>query len=172
MSASFSEPKRPSLPLFLMLFSIGIAFGSLLCNRLLGGQLSLRLVPWGALGIGLFSIDFWLASPPPAGTGELASPAAFLADPAHWRILADLFGIAASGGIFVVPLYALLQTATDRGHRARAIAANNVINAAAMVVSSAATIALIAVGLSIPAIFLVTGGATLVVAAACWRRFE
>jgi acyl-[acyl-carrier-protein]-phospholipid O-acyltransferase / long-chain-fatty-acid--[acyl-carrier-protein] ligase len=158
--------------LFLMLFSIGIAFGSLLCNRLLGGRLSLRIVPWGALGIGLFSIDFWLASPPPAGTAELVSASAFLADPAHWRVLADLVGIAASGGIFVVPLYALLQTATEREHRARAIAANNVINAAAMVVSSAATIALIAVGLSIPAIFLVTGSATLVVAAACWRQFE
>src|SRR6185437_11476099 len=73
--------------LFLTLFSVGIAFGSLLCNRLLRGQLSLRLVPWGALGIGLFSIDFWLASPPPAAAAELAPAAAFLADPAHWRIL-------------------------------------------------------------------------------------
>ena len=155
--------------LFLALFSIGIAFGSLLCNRLLRGQLSMRIVPWGALGIGLFSIDFWLASPPPAGPVELVSAAAFLADLAHWRVLADLVGIAASGGIFVVPLYALLQTATEREHRARAIAANNVINAAAMVVASAATIALIAIGLSIPAIFLLTGSATLAVATVCWR---
>ena len=79
--------------------------------------------------------------------------------------------MAASGGVFVVPLYALLQAATEREHRARAIAANNVINAAAMVVSSAATMALIAVGLSIPGIFLLTGSATIVVAAACRRLF-
>jgi acyl-[acyl-carrier-protein]-phospholipid O-acyltransferase / long-chain-fatty-acid--[acyl-carrier-protein] ligase len=155
--------------LFLTLFSIGIAFGSLLCNRLLGGRPGLRYVPWGALGIGLFSIDFWLASPAAAVPGELASLGAFLRDPAHWRILVDLFGIAASGGIFVVPLYTLLQTATERAHRARAIAANNIVNAAAMVISSAATMALIAAGTSIPGLFLLTGAATLAVAAWFWR---
>ncbi|MGA7868581.1 MAG: MFS transporter [Stellaceae bacterium] len=155
--------------LFLTLFSVGIAFGSLLCNRLLAGRLSATCVPWGALGIGLFSIDLWLASPPPAGTGELTTLAAFLGDPLHWRILADLFGIAASGGVFVVPLYALLQAMTEREHRARAIAANNIVNAAAMVISSAVTMALIAIGVSIPGLFLLTGTATLAVAAQFWR---
>jgi acyl-[acyl-carrier-protein]-phospholipid O-acyltransferase / long-chain-fatty-acid--[acyl-carrier-protein] ligase len=157
--------------LFLTLFSVGIAVGSLLCNRLLGGSISARIVPWGALGIGLFSIDFWLASPQPASGTELASLSAFLAGPAHWRILVDLVGIAASGGIFVVPLYALLQSATEREYRARVIAANNVINAAAMVVSSAATMALLAIGLGIPDIFLLTGSATIAVAILCWRLF-
>ena len=155
--------------LFLTFFSVGIAVGSLLCNRLLGGKPGLRYVPWGALGIGLFSIDFWLASPTAAASGELASLGAFLREPAHWRILADLFGIAASGGIFVVPLYTLLQTATERAHRARAIAANNIVNAAAMVISSAATMALIAAGTTIPGLFLLTGAGTLAVAAWFWR---
>ena len=93
----------------------------------------------------------------------------FLSEPPHWRILADLFGIAASGGVFVVPLYALLQSATERDHRARAIAANNILNAAAMVISSGATIALIAAGVSVPGLFLITGGATLAVAALSWQ---
>src|SRR5437868_12543364 len=155
--------------LFLTLFSVGIAFGSLLCNRLLAGRLSARCVPWGALGIGLFSIDLWIVSPPPSVAGELPTLLAFLDDPLHWRILADLFGIAASGGVFVVPLYALLQAMTDREHRARAIAANNIVNAAAMVISSAVTMALIAVGVSIPGLFLLTGTATLVVAVLFWR---
>src|SRR5215471_6293007 len=155
--------------LFLTLFSVGIATGSLLCNRLLGGKLGLRYVPWGALGIGLFSIDLWLASPTAEASGGLATLGAFLRDPAHWRILADLFAIAASGGIFVVPLYTLLQTATERAHRARAVAANNIVNAAAMVISSAATMALISVGISIPELFLMTGGATFAVAAWFWR---
>ena len=155
--------------LFLTSFSIGIALGSLLCNRLLSGNASARWAPWGALGIALFSIDFWLASPNPAGPRDLVSFGEFLGDPAHWRILADLFGIAVSGGIFVVPLYALLQLATDREHRARAIAANNIINAAAMVISSGATIALIAAGVSISGLFLITGAATLAVAALFWH---
>jgi MFS family permease len=155
--------------LFLTLFSVGIALGSLLCNRLLGGKLSARTVPWGALGIGLFSIDLWLASPSPSAARELAGLGAFLGDPAHWRVLADLFGIAASGGVFVVPLYALLQAASAREHRARAIAANNVINAAAMVVSSLATIGLLAAGVGVPGLFLMTGGMTLAIAGLFWR---
>jgi predicted MFS family arabinose efflux permease len=155
--------------LFLTLFSVGIAFGSLLCNRLLAGRLSARGVPWGALGIGLFSIDLWLASPPPPAAGELTTLATFLGDPVNWRILADFFGIAASGGVFVVPLYALLQAMTKREHRARAIAANNIVNAAAMVISSAATMMLIAIGVSIPGLFLLTGTATVAVAVQFWR---
>jgi acyl-[acyl-carrier-protein]-phospholipid O-acyltransferase/long-chain-fatty-acid--[acyl-carrier-protein] ligase len=155
--------------LFLTLFSIGIAVGSLLCNRLLGGRLGVRYVPWGALGLGLFSIDLWLASPSAVAAGGLATLGAFSGDPTHWRILADLFGIAASGGIFVVPLYTLLQTATERAHRARAIAANNIVNAAAMVIASAAAMALIAAGVSIPELFLITGALTLAVAGWFWR---
>ena len=155
--------------LFLTLFSVGIAFGSLLCNRLLAGRLSAGSVPWGALGIGLFSIDLWIVSPPPSVAGQLTTLLAFLDDPLHWRILADLFGIAASGGVFVVPLYALLQAMTEREHRARAIAANNIVNAAAMVLSSAVTMALIAVGVSIPGLFLLTGIATVGVAVRFWR---
>ena len=154
--------------LFLTVFSIGIALGSLACNRILGGRISARTVPWGALGIGLFSIDLWLASPPAAARGALASLGPFLAVPAHWRILADLLGISVSGGIFIVPLYVLLQLTSPRQHRARAIAANNVINAAAMVIAALATMALIASGVSVPGLFLLTGAATLAVA--LWFR--
>jgi hypothetical protein len=149
--------------LFLTVFSVGIAVGSLVCNRVLGGRVSPRVVPWGALGIGAFAIDLWLATPAPA-PAALAGLAAFLAAPPHWRILADLFGMSVSGGIFIVPLYVLLQVASAAGHRARAIAANNVVNAAAMVLSAVATIALLAAGVSIPDLFLLCGIATLAAA--------
>ncbi|MGH7066022.1 MAG: acyl-[ACP]--phospholipid O-acyltransferase, partial [Stellaceae bacterium] len=155
--------------LFLTVFSIGIAVGSLACNRILGGRISARTVPWGALGIGLFSIDLWLASPAAAPGGALAGLGGFLAAPAHWRILGDLFGISVAGGVFIVPLYALLQAASPREQRARAIAANNVINAAAMVVAAVATVALIAAGVTTPGLFVLTGVATLVVALWFWR---
>ncbi len=155
--------------LFLTVFTIGIAIGSLLCNRILDGRISAGTVPWGALGIGLFSIDLWLASPAAPVRGPLVGLGSFLALPAHWRILADLLGIAASGGIFIVPLYVLLQAASARAQRARAIAANNVINAAAMVIAAVMTMALIAAGVSVPVLFLLTGAATLVVAALFWH---
>ncbi len=155
--------------LFLTVFSIGIALGSLMCTRILRGRISAGTVPWGALGIGLFSIDLWLASPVATAGGALTGLGPFLAVPGHWRILGDLLGISVAGGIFIVPLYALLQAASARQHRARAIAANNVINAAAMVFAAMATIALIAAGVSVPGLFLLTGIATLVVAALFWR---
>jgi acyl-[acyl-carrier-protein]-phospholipid O-acyltransferase / long-chain-fatty-acid--[acyl-carrier-protein] ligase len=155
--------------LFLTLFSIGVAAGSLLCNRLLGGRVSASAVPWGALGIGLFSIDLWLACPAPSAAAELVGLGPFLAAPGHWRMLGDLLGIAASGGVFVVPLYTLLQVTTAREQRARAIAANNIINAAAMVLSSLLTIGLLAAGVRVPELFLLTGCATVLVAALFWR---
>ena len=99
----------------------------------------------------------------PVGLGS------FLVDPAHWRILVDLFGIAVSGGVFVVPLYALLQAVSERQRRAQTIAANNVINAAAMVVASVATMGLLAAGVSVPGLFLLTGSLTLGVALLAWR---
>jgi acyl-[acyl-carrier-protein]-phospholipid O-acyltransferase / long-chain-fatty-acid--[acyl-carrier-protein] ligase len=152
--------------LFLTVFSVGVGVGSLLCNRLLRGRISARTVPWGALGIAVFSIDLWAASPATAVvTAAPATLAAFLGSAGHWRILADLFGIAVSGGAFIVPLYALLQTESDADRRARTIAGNNVINAAAMVLSALITMALVAAGVSVPGLFLLTGLATLPVAA-------
>ncbi len=157
--------------LFLTIFSIGIALGSLLCNRLLGGRISARTVPWGALGIALFTIDLWLASPSGKAlpAAPLAGIAAFLAEPAHWRILVDLLGIAVSGGIFIVPLYVLLQWASPRTRRARAVAANNIVNSGAMVIAAMATMDLLAAGVSVPGLFLLTGVLTLPVALFFWR---
>jgi acyl-[acyl-carrier-protein]-phospholipid O-acyltransferase/long-chain-fatty-acid--[acyl-carrier-protein] ligase len=158
--------------LFLAVFSVGVGTGSLLGNRILKGRISARIAPWGALGIAVFSIDLWLASPAHEGAFDpaaLATVAMFLAAPAHWRIIVDLLGISIAGGVFVLPLYALLQTVGDEHRRARAIGANNVINAAAMVLSALAVVALVAAGVSVPAVFLLTGTATLGVAALFWR---
>jgi len=155
--------------LFLAIFSVGIAAGSLLCNRVLRGKVSSRTVPWGALGMGMLSVDLCFASPAPVSGTALISMGAFLAAPADWRIVGDLFGIALFGGVFVVPLYALLQVASDESVRARTIAANNVVNAAAMVLAAVATVALVAAGVTVPGLFLVTGIATLAVAGIFWR---
>ncbi len=155
--------------LFLTIFSVGIALGSLLCNRILRGRIGLATVPWGALGIGLFSSDLWFASPTPdlirgPAAGRLLPLLSFLALPAHWRIIADLLGLSICGGVFVVPLYALLQAMTAREHRARVIGANNIVNAAAMALSAGATVALLAAGVSVPGLFLLTGIGTVAIA--------
>jgi MFS family permease len=155
--------------LFLAVFSVGVGAGSMLCNRLLRGKISARTVPWGMLGLALFSIDLWLASPAPLAGPGLSPIAAFLARLENWRILADLFGIALSGGVFIVPLYALLQTASDEKRRARTIGANNIVNAAAMVLSTILTMALVMAGVSVPGLFLLAGLASLPVAALFWR---
>ena len=166
----YLDSEEAVVTVFLAVFSVGVGCGSLIGNRVLKGRISAHIVPWGGLGIALGSIALWLLSP--AG-GVYAQPlltvGAFFAAPAHWLILAALFAISAAGGVFILPLYALLQTAGDAHRRARAIGANNVVNAAAMVLSAAAVIALVATGLSVPGLFLLTGILTLGVAAVFWR---
>jgi acyl-[acyl-carrier-protein]-phospholipid O-acyltransferase/long-chain-fatty-acid--[acyl-carrier-protein] ligase len=163
--------EEPVVTLLLTVFSVGVGAGSIGASRILKGRISAGIAPWGALGIALFSIDLWLASPTHtvAADAALVTIGGFLAAPTHWRLLVDLLGIAASGGVFVLPLYALLQTAGDSRRTARAIGANNVVNAAAMVLSAIAVIALLALGLSVPGLFLLTGLATFPVAGLFWR---
>ena len=150
--------------LLLTVFSIGIGVGSLLCNRLLKGEVSAKLVPFGALGISLFGFDLWLASSVIVPASGTLSVAGFIAEPAHWRILADLLLIATCGGVFIVPLYALLQDRSEESHRARVIAANNIVNALFMVIGAVAIGALLKAELSIPQIFLTIAAANLAVA--------
>jgi len=145
--------------LLLAMFSIGIGAGSVLCGRLLRGEVSARLAPIGAVGMFLFTFDLYFANAhvAAAANGQPFDAIGFLAHPAHWRILADLFMIAVSGGLFSVPLYAILQARSEEGHRSRVIAANNIINAVFLVASGAASAALLAIHLSVSQIFLIVG---------------
>jgi len=137
-------------------FSIGIGVGSLLCERLSGGRVELGLVPFGSIGLTLFAVDLWFATHAMHATG-LAGVGTFLAQPAHWRVTADLVLIGLFGGFYIVPLYALIQERSENTHRSRIIAANNILNALFMVVSAGLAIALLAMNVSIPGLFLATG---------------
>jgi acyl-[acyl-carrier-protein]-phospholipid O-acyltransferase/long-chain-fatty-acid--[acyl-carrier-protein] ligase len=144
--------------LFLTAFSIGIGAGSLLCNRLLKGEISARYVPVGALGVTLFTIDLYFASGRLLADGHgLLGLGEFLVHPAAWRVLADLLLIAISSGLYIVPLYTILQDRSEPSHRSRVIAANNIINALFMVVSAIGTIVLVKLHFSVPEIFLILG---------------
>jgi acyl-[acyl-carrier-protein]-phospholipid O-acyltransferase / long-chain-fatty-acid--[acyl-carrier-protein] ligase len=145
--------------LFLAMFSVGIGAGSVLCGWLLRGEVSARLTPLGALGMMLFSIDLYFASRHAAGgAGEtLIGAAAFLAHPANWRICGDLFAIALCGGLFTVPLYALIQARSEETHRSRVVATNNIVNALFMATGSGLGALMVALGFTVPEVFLTLG---------------
>jgi 1-acyl-sn-glycerol-3-phosphate acyltransferase len=140
--------------LLLGVFSIGIAVGSLLCERLSGHKVEIGLVPFGSIGMTLFGIDLWLATSGHVAHGPVGL-AEFLRDPGHWRILADLVLLGMFGGFYIVPLYALVQMRSEPSHRSRIIAGNNILNAAFMVVAAGLAVALFAAGVTIPQMFLV-----------------
>ena len=141
--------------LFLIAFSLGIATGSLLCNRLLKGEVHATYVPLGAVGITLFAVDLYFSSRHfAAAGGELVGVAAFMGMPGAWRVLADLVLVAVSGGLYIVPLQAMLQQRSEETHRARNIAANNVMNALFMVAGAVVSAFLLESGTSVPQLFL------------------
>ncbi|MGE5476330.1 MAG: acyl-[ACP]--phospholipid O-acyltransferase [Bacteroidales bacterium] len=153
-----------AVTLMLTMFSVGIGIGSVLCGRLLKGEISARHVPFAALGMTVFAFDLYFAAGNAAGDGTLVSLGQFLSHPANWRVLADLLAFAVCGGIYIVPLYAILQARSDESARARAVAANNVANALFMVTGALASAALLALNVSVTGIFLTLGAANLVVA--------
>jgi hypothetical protein len=146
--------------LLLVVFSLGIGLGSLLCERLSRGRVEIGLVALGALGMSVFTLDFWLATRSlPAG--GLMDVQAFLAQPAHWRVLIDLGLLSMSAGLFSVPMYALIQVRSRASHRSRIIAANNILNALYMVASALICAALLMAGVSLQGLFLCLGLANL-----------
>ena len=121
------------------------------------------LVPMGAIGMSVFAIDLYFASRglPPADALTLSQ---FLAQSAHWRVLADLALLSLFAGLYSVPMYALIQLRSQPTHRARIIAANNILNALFMIASSIIAGVLLKSGATIPQIFLLVGIANAVVA--------
>ncbi|MBA4175097.1 MAG: glycerol acyltransferase [Leptothrix sp. (in: Bacteria)] len=142
--------------LLLVVFSIGIGTGALLCEMLSKRHVEIGLVPLGAIGMSVFAIDLYFASRALA-PAEGLTLAAFVAQPAHWRVMADLALLSLSAGVYSVPMYALIQLRCPATHRARIIAANNILNALFMIVSALGVGALLGAGFSIPQVFLVVG---------------
>jgi MFS family permease len=131
------DPKLISI--LLSFFIVGVAIGSLCCNRLSRGQVEPGLVPVGALGLSLFAIDLYFSSTHYAAinaSGTTVMPMAFLSMLSGLRILADLLFIGLFGGLFIVPVYAMIQRNTDGATRARVVSVNNIFNALFMVAGS------------------------------------
>ncbi|WP_454254785.1 MFS transporter [Pseudomonas sp. Marseille-Q8238] len=144
------------ITLILTVFSVGIALGSVLCERLSGRKVEIGLVPFGSIGMTVFGILLWWHA---GGFPQASEPYTWLTlleQGQAWWLLADILGIGIFGGFYIVPLYALIQSRTVAHERARVIAANNILNALFMVVAALVAMLLLNVaGLSIPELFLV-----------------
>ncbi|NWC00507.1 MFS transporter [Pseudomonas gingeri] len=142
--------------LILTVFSVGIAAGSMLCERLSGRKVEIGLVPFGSFGLTLFGLLLWWHSGNLPQNVQANDWLAILGYHQAWWVLVDILGLGVFGGFYIVPLYALIQSRTAENERARVIAANNILNALFMVVSAIVSILLLSVAkLSIPELFLV-----------------
>jgi len=148
--------------LFIAVFSIGIAIGSVLINRLLKSQVSARFAPGSVLAMGVFVVFFYFVAESWARhlDGELITLANFLLQPSAPLMILALLGISVTGGMFVVPLYAFLTTTVEKSETARTVAANNIVNSGAMVVGSMLALTLSSIGFG-------PGSQLLLVAAMC-----
>ncbi len=142
-----------SVTLLLATFTVGIGIGSMLCERMSGKHVEIGLVPFGSIGLTLFGLDLYFASPVGLAGTTPHELLALLSIPAVWRVLFDLMMLGVFGGFFIVPLYALVQLRSSPAHRARIIAANNILNALFMVVGALGAASLLGEGLSMPALF-------------------
>jgi len=142
--------------LILTVFSIGIALGSMLCERLSGRKVEIGLVPFGSMGLTVFGLLLWWHSGGFPQNVQVNDWLTVLSYGQAWWVLSDVLGIGVFGGFYIVPLYALIQSRTAENERSRVIASNNILNALFMVVSAIVSIVLLSVvKLSIPQLFLV-----------------
>lgn len=160
--------------LFLVVFSIGIAIGSVSVNALLKGRVSARYAPVSVIGMGMFVVAFyfvcklWQSYQPT----DMMDVAEFIAWPLASMIMLTLLGIAVAGGMFVVPLYAFLTTRSAADQTARTIAANNIVNSGAMVGGSLVAMALNIVGIPIVEQLLLSAAMCVISAWLGWRLYQ
>jgi len=160
--------------LFLVIFSVGVAIGSISINRLLKGTVSARYSPISVIVMGLFVVAFYLVcrSWEPHPENGLMGVPGFVVQPLAIPLLLSLLGIAVAGGMFVVPLYAFLTTFVDKSQTARTIAANNIVNSGAMVVGSLLAIGLSMAGVSVTDQLLLSAAMCLISAWLGYKLFK
>jgi 1-acyl-sn-glycerol-3-phosphate acyltransferase len=147
----------------LVVFSAGVGIGSLLCERLSGHKVEIGLVPFGSIGLTVFAVDLYFATPATPSATALTA-AQFIAQPGAWRVLLDLGLIGVFGGFFIVPLYALVQQRSRREVMSRVIGANSILNAVFMVAAAALAALALGLGLTIPQLLLLVGALNALVA--------
>ena len=158
--------------LLLALFSVGIATGSWLCEKLSFNQVELGILPFGILGLTTFSADLlWAVPAIESFPSQYYDVQSFVAQSSHIRVMIDLFLVGMSGGVFIVPLYAFIQSRSEEGECAQSIAANNIMNALFMVASAAVSILVLSVfEFSIVELFAILAVGNFIVAIYVYRQ--
>lgn len=158
--------------LLLALFSVGIATGSWLCEKLSFNQVELGILPFGILGLTIFSADLlWAVPAIESFPSQYYDVQSFVAQSSHIRVMIDLFLVGVSGGVFIVPLYAFIQSRSEEGECAQSIAANNIMNALFMVASAAVSILVLSVlEFSIVELFAIMAVGNFIVAIYVYRQ--
>lgn len=152
------------LTLFMIVFSLGIGVGGMLNNRLLKGRVEAWFVPFAILGVGVFSLDLCLASMGFEHSGEMMMGLeAFMTSPAGLRILFDLLGLSLCGGLYVIPLRAIVQHRARAEEKARVVAAGSMIDSVMMLLSSVLAMVMFGFGFTLLHLFALIGLACLVV---------
>ena len=156
--------------LFLAIFSIGVATGSVLINRLLAGRVLAKYSPISVIVMGLFIVHlYWnVHNWPDHGPGLLDLRQFMAVRQGQW-VMFDLFGVAVAGGMFVVPLYAFLTTTVPKSETARTVAANNIVNSGGMVLAAVLLTLLVQLGLKVAESLLIVALTTPVAAWISWR---
>ncbi len=150
--------------LLLTLFSMGVGLGSLLCEKLSDHKIELGIVPIGSIGMSLFGIDLYFAISQIHILDKMDA-ISFISQSENWRMMFDIAMISTFGGIFIVPLQAVIQTRSEEKNRARIIAANNMFNALFMVASAIfSIIALVVIKITITEYFLILAIMNIIVA--------
>ncbi len=153
----------------ILIFTLGIGFGSMLAARIAHGRINLRPATYGLAAMGFFALDLGLTSLG-VSANAAASASSFFMSLSGAHFIIDLFGLAAASGLFIVPVFAGLQSWAGADQRARVIAANNIINALFIVAGALASAALqSAAGISEPLQFMVLGGLCLIFVPLFWR---
>ena len=140
--------------LFLIIFSIGVGLGATCCNKLLKGRVSGKYLPHSLAAMSVFIVCLYGSSLDLAPGGALISVSAFISSQASLPIVFSMLLLAVSGGLFSVPMYAIMQRLTPESHLARVIASLNIFNSAYMVVAALFCMGMILCGMSIQSIFL------------------
>jgi hypothetical protein len=150
--------------LVLAIFSVGVAIGSVVINLMLRGHISARYAPASVIAMGGAVLAFWFVASnwSPAPSGTLYDIPGFLGHSGAPMVLLTLLFVAVFGGMFVVPLYAFLTTTVPKDQTARTVAANNVVNAGAMTIGSAAVAGITALGATASQLLLLVAGMCLV----------
>lgn len=156
--------------MFIAVFSIGIAIGSVTINRLLKSEVSARYAPISVIAMGVFVLLLHFVSLTWSKVGpDLTTLANFLFNPMAWPMILCLLGVAITGGMFVVPLYAFLTTTVPKTETARTVAANNIVNSGAMVIGSLLAFGLSSLGFGPIAQLLLVAAMCLIAAWLGWK---